>query len=65
MADPYVVVGGGLAGMAAAARLAKAGHPVELYELSDRLGGRWAPSALGSVTGRRCAGRAGFPGPLA
>ena len=49
MPDSYVVVGGGLAGMAAAARLAKGGHAVELYEKSDRLGGRWAPYALGSV----------------
>ncbi len=48
MSDPVVVVGGGLAGMAAAARLAKSGHPVELHERSDRLGGRWAASALPS-----------------
>ena len=41
-----VVVGGGLAGMAAAARLAKAGHPVLLVEAADRLGGRWAPRRL-------------------
>ena len=45
---PVVVVGGGLAGMAAAARLAKSGYPVELHERSDRLGGRWAASALPS-----------------
>ncbi len=37
-----VVVGGGLAGLAAALRLAKARHPVRLYEATDRLGGRWA-----------------------
>lgn len=37
-----VVVGGGLAGLAAAVRLAKARHPVRLYEGTDRLGGRWA-----------------------
>ena len=42
------MVGGGLAGMAAAARLAKSGYPVELHERSDRLGGRWAASALPS-----------------
>ena len=48
MSDPVVVVGGGLAGMAAAARLAKSGHPVELHERSDRLGGRWAATALPS-----------------
>lgn len=46
--EAVVVVGGGLAGMAAAARLAKAGHRVELYEARDRLGGRWAPHELGS-----------------
>ncbi len=39
--DPVVVVGGGLAGMAAAARLAKAGHPVHLFERRGSLGGRW------------------------
>jgi UDP-galactopyranose mutase len=37
-----VVVGGGLAGLATAVRLAKARHPVRLYESTDRLGGRWA-----------------------
>ena len=41
MSAPVVVVGGGLAGMAAAARLAKSGYPVELHERSDVLGGRW------------------------
>lgn len=40
------VVGGGLAGLATAARLAKMGHPVRLHEASDRLGGGWAPYAL-------------------
>jgi UDP-galactopyranose mutase len=45
---PVVVVGGGLAGMAAAARLAKSGYPVELYERSDRLGGPWAAQPLPS-----------------
>ena len=46
MRDPVVVIGGGLAGLAAAARLAKVGHQVELYERSDRLGGTWAPYQL-------------------
>lgn len=41
------VVGGGLAGLAAAARLAKMGHRVRLHEATDRLGGPWAPYALG------------------
>ncbi|MGI3781658.1 MAG: NAD(P)-binding protein [Janthinobacterium lividum] len=40
------VVGGGLAGLAAAARLAKMGHAVRLHEASDVLGGRWAPYVL-------------------
>jgi phytoene dehydrogenase-like protein len=43
MTDPVVVIGGGLAGLAAAARLAKAGHRVELFERSNTLGGTWAP----------------------
>ncbi|MCR1781643.1 NAD(P)/FAD-dependent oxidoreductase [Nocardioides carbamazepini] len=38
-----VVVGGGLAGMAAAARLAKLGHEVALLEASHQLGGAMAP----------------------
>ncbi|GAA3521388.1 phytoene desaturase family protein [Nocardioides daeguensis] len=38
-----VVVGGGLGGMAAAARLAKLGHEVALLEASHRLGGALAP----------------------
>lgn len=47
-AGPLVaVVGGGLAGMAAAARLAKMGHRVRLHEATQRLGGSWAPYALG------------------
>jgi phytoene dehydrogenase-like protein len=37
-----LVVGGGLAGMAAAARLAKAGHAVQLWEATDHLGGHLA-----------------------
>ena len=38
-----VVVGGGLGGMASAARLAKQGHEVALLEASGRLGGALAP----------------------
>lgn len=44
--NSLVVVGGGLAGMAAAARLAKAGHAVELVERRATLGGRWRPTPL-------------------
>ncbi|HET9777808.1 MAG TPA: FAD-dependent oxidoreductase [Propionibacteriaceae bacterium] len=46
MIDPVVVIGGGVAGLAAAARLAKVGHRVELYEGSETLGGTWAPYRL-------------------
>ncbi|HWJ53138.1 MAG TPA: FAD-dependent oxidoreductase [Propionibacteriaceae bacterium] len=46
MSHPVVVIGGSLAGMAAAARLAKLGHQVELFEQTDRLGGRWASRML-------------------
>lgn len=41
-----VVIGAGLAGMAAAARLAKAGHRVILLEQRDRIGGAWATRDL-------------------
>jgi phytoene dehydrogenase-like protein len=43
---PVAVIGGSLAGMAAAARLAKLGHPVELYEKAGAIGGTWAPYEL-------------------
>ena len=43
---PIAVVGGGVAGMAAAARLAKVGHAVDLYEQAGVLGGSWAPYRL-------------------
>lgn len=38
-----IVIGGGLGGMATAARLAKQGHEVALLEASERLGGALAP----------------------
>ena len=64
MSDPVVVIGGGLAGLAAAARLAKAGHPVELYERSETLGGTWAPYRLASgVTVDDAPAIIGFPAP--
>ena len=64
MPDPVVVVGGGLAGLAAAARLAKVGHQVELYERSAVLGGTWAPYQLPSgVTVDDAPSIIGFPAP--
>jgi phytoene dehydrogenase-like protein len=64
MPDPVVVIGGGLAGLAAAARLAKVGHQVELYERSDRLGGTWAPYQLtNGVTVDDAPSILGFPAP--
>jgi monoamine oxidase len=39
-APRIAVVGGGLAGLTSAYRLKQAGHRVDLYEASDRLGGR-------------------------
>ena len=41
-----IVVGGALAGLAAAARLAKNRHRVLVLEAHDRLGGRWAPHPM-------------------
>ena len=64
MPDPVVVVGGGLAGLAAAARLAKVGHQVELYERSEVLGGTWAPyQLLSGVTVDDAPSIIGFPAP--
>jgi phytoene dehydrogenase-like protein len=64
MSDPVVVVGGGIAGLAAAARLAKVGRHVELYEQSEALGGTWAPYQLPSgVTVDDAPSIIGFPAP--
>lgn len=60
---PIVVIGGGLAGLAAAARLAKLGYRVELLEARDRLGGAWAPRPMGSVTIDDAPAVIGFPAP--
>ena len=46
MPHPIVVVGGSLAGMAAAGRLAKAGHRVVLFERTERLGGYFDDATL-------------------
>ena len=44
-----VVVGGGVAGLAAAHRLARTGQPVTLCEATDRLGGMVRPVRLAGV----------------
>src|SRR6185436_7579378 len=62
--DPVVVIGSGLAGLAAAARLAKNGHRVELFERSSSLGGLWAPTELRpGVLVDRAPSVLGFPAP--
>ena len=45
----YVVIGGGVAGLVAARLLAKAGHRVDLYEATDRLGGTVASHTVGGL----------------
>ena len=42
-----VVIGAGIGGMSAAARLAKAGHDVSIYEASDRSGGKCRTEWIG------------------
>lgn len=44
-----VVIGAGMGGMMSAARLAKAGHEVSLYEASDRVGGKLHTEWIGKV----------------
>ncbi|GER92269.1 hypothetical protein KDW_64310 [Dictyobacter vulcani] len=44
-----VIVGGGLAGLAAACYLARGGASVQLYEKSARLGGRRRPRPLMAI----------------
>ncbi|GAA3628667.1 phytoene desaturase family protein [Microlunatus ginsengisoli] len=60
---PVVVIGGGLAGLATAARLAKQRFTVQLFEARDRLGGDWAPRQLGSITVDDAPAVIGLPAP--
>ena len=43
----FAVVGGGMAGMAAAEALGESGHSVEIFEAGAGLGGRIVPEVLG------------------
>jgi phytoene dehydrogenase-like protein len=59
-----LVVGGGLPGLAAALRLAKAGHPVQLWDAGDRVGGRYAAHTLaGELLVDAAPAVIGFPAP--
>ena len=44
-----VVIGAGMAGMATAARLARGGHQVDVYEASDQIGGKCRTEWIGKV----------------
>jgi phytoene desaturase len=44
-----VVIGAGMGGMSAAARLARGGHEVKLYEASDQVGGKCRTEWIGRV----------------
>lgn|GEM_PF-122239 len=58
-----VVVGSGLAGLAAAARLAKNRHTVLVLEAADQLGGRLAPYEVDGVAVDDWPGMLAFPAP--
>lgn len=47
--DPTVIVGGGVAGLVIARRLALAGRAVTVLEASDRLGGALAPQRIAGI----------------
>jgi phytoene dehydrogenase-like protein len=44
-----VVIGAGMGGMTAAARLSRGGHEVVVYEASDQVGGNVAPNGLAKL----------------
>jgi len=60
---PVVVVGGSLAGMAAAARLAKNRHDVIMVDAADRLGGRFATRSAHDLQVDALPGMITFPAP--
>jgi oxygen-dependent protoporphyrinogen oxidase len=48
-ATPTTIIGGGVAGLVVALRLAEAGHHVTLLEATDRVGGQLAPQRIAGV----------------
>jgi len=46
--ESIIVIGAGIGGMCVAARLAKAGHKVSIYEASDRTGGKCRTEWIGN-----------------
>lgn len=61
----YCVIGAGAAGISALQQLREAGHEVDCYEKTDRVGGHWNTDydALHLITSRDMTGYAGFPMP--
>lgn len=57
-----VVVGGGFAGLSAAARIAKQRHKVTLLEAGERLGGRLQPHVVGTQSFALCTPHVTLPG---
>lgn len=61
----YCVIGAGAAGISALQQLREAGHEVDCYEATDRVGGHWNTDyeALHLITSRDMTGYEGFPMP--